>query len=39
MERLRTAVKYPGETLIINLEGANQHFGHEFRALATARVV
>src|SRR6266699_3283156 len=39
MERLRTAVEFPGETLIINIEGANSGLGRQFAGVAHARIV
>src|SRR5947207_3429104 len=39
MERLRTAVEFPGETLIINIEGANSGLGRQFAEVAHARIV
>jgi Zn-dependent protease with chaperone function len=39
MEQLRTAVEFPGETLIINIEGANAGFGRQFAEVAHARIV
>ena len=39
MEQLRTAVEFPGETLIINIEGANSGLGRQFAEVAHARIV
>jgi hypothetical protein len=39
MEQLRTAVEFPGETLIINIEGANCSFGRQFAEVAHARLI
>src|SRR5947207_2286838 len=39
MERLRNAVEFPGETLIINIEGANSGLGRQFAEVAHARIV
>ena len=38
MERLRT-LEFPGETLIINIGGANPRFARKFRGLSGARIV
>jgi len=39
MQQLRDQVQFPGETLIINVGGANQRFGQEFRAMAGSRIL
>lgn len=39
MEQLRTASGFPGETLIINVQGVNEHFGRAFRALQGAQII
>lgn len=39
MEQLRTAVEFPGETLIINVEGTNSGLGRQFAQVAHARLV
>jgi len=39
MEQLRTAVEFPGETLIINIEGANSGLGRQFAEVAQARII
>jgi Zn-dependent protease with chaperone function len=39
MEQLRTAVEFPGETLIINIEGVNSGFGRQFAEVAQARII
>jgi len=39
MEELRSAVQFPGETLIINIEGVNRAFAREFAAAPDARII
>jgi Zn-dependent protease with chaperone function len=39
MERLRTQVQFPGETLIINIGSSNERFEQEFRTVAGARIL
>jgi hypothetical protein len=39
MEQLRTASGFPGETLIINVQGANEALGRAFRAVPGAQII
>ena len=39
MQQLRDQVQFPGETLIINVDGADERFGREFRAMAGSRIL
>jgi hypothetical protein len=39
IEQLRTAVEFPGERLIINIEGANSRFSRQFAEVAQARII
>ena len=39
MEQLRITSGFPGETLIINVQGANEHFGRAFSAVQGAQII
>jgi hypothetical protein len=39
MQQLRDQVQFPGETLIINVDSADERFGREFRAMAGSRIL
>jgi hypothetical protein len=39
MVQLRSAVEFPGETLIISVQGTNQHFGRAFRAVPGSQIL
>ncbi len=39
LQRIQEAVQFPGETLIINVEGGNYRFGRKFRWMRGARIL
>ena len=39
IKQLRQSVQFPGETLIINLDTADERLGREFRRLPAARII
>jgi hypothetical protein len=39
IKQLRESVQFPGETLIVDLEPADERFGREFRGLPAARIM
>jgi len=39
LERIHQAVTWPGETLIISVEGENYRFGRKFRWMRGSRIL
>jgi len=39
LRRIQQGVQFPGEALIINVEGANYRFGRKFRRIRGARIL
>jgi hypothetical protein len=39
LQRIQEAVQFPGETMIINVDGDNYRFGRKFRWMRGARIL
>ena len=39
LEKIRETVQFPGETIIVNVEGANYQLGMRFRGMKWSRIV